>query len=193
MAFLVADKLVFLHVPKAAGTWVRIVLPKAGVKLTGTLKETHWTGVPPRDRRAFTFVRHPANWLKSMWMQMERAGVGIEKPPANLALFEKRFKKGMPFSEYVEFLLVEDPQAISRMFDEYEQPCWMVGRVEDLPESLCHILEAADLKFKKNVIENWHRENVTDHGLRERTRFAPYQRERLLEAEAEFCKKWGYR
>jgi len=191
MAFLVADKLVFLHVPKTAGVWVKTVLPKAGVKLAGKLGKDHQVVTPPPGRRAFMFVRHPANWLKSMWMEMDAVGTGIENSPAGI--FEEWYRKDECFCDFVERVLEEKTPPISLMFEEYERPCWMVARVEDLPEALCQILDAAGQPYKAHTIENWHRENVTDHALRERTRFGQHQRERLLAAESAFCKRWDYR
>lgn len=193
MALLVGDRLLFLVIPKVASAWIRAVLPKAGLKVAVSSDEPYAAIQPPPSRLAFCLVRHPANWLKSMWMQMATRGVeeGLENSPARV--FTAHFRPGASFSDYVENILRTEPHAISMMFDEYERHCWMSGRVEDLPDGLCHILEAAQLSFKKKVIENWHRENVTDHRLRERTRFGQYQRERLMEAEAEFCKKWDYR
>lgn len=79
MLYLPKSHSVFLHIPKTGGMWVRQVLTRLGIcrKMAGYHRDlAHARNVWDDDIKCFTFVRHPADWLRSYWIDRLRAGWG---------------------------------------------------------------------------------------------------------------------
>ena len=70
---VVDNRLVFAHVPKTGGTFVGRVLRASGAPVRGA---TGGHATPPlKDHWSyFTFVRHPASFLTSLWYHRKRWG-----------------------------------------------------------------------------------------------------------------------
>ena len=85
---LVTDKIVFLHVPKTAGIWIRHVFKH--LKISHSEVGDQHTHFPEllqykpeeyfRSRYVFTFIRHPLTWYQSRWAFRMKHGWKLQHP-----------------------------------------------------------------------------------------------------------------
>ena len=60
---------VFIHMPKTGGRWVKKALKNGSSIVKGDVPETAHYSPDLGNLGGFTFVRHPATWLRSLFFQ----------------------------------------------------------------------------------------------------------------------------
>ena len=190
----------FIHVPKCGGRTVKEILKKyvAGARVVGDdIYESHAT--PDTDLKVFGFVRHPATFIHSLWTHRSRKrshgdiwnwqqDILLEQECAsrdyNTFVENILSKKNMVYHYYMHYL------------GKYKDP--MIGKVEDLPNSLIDILKANNEDFDEKRI----RENIIINGTNNKQTKRPVsivdsmsydQCNRLIKnAELKLCKEFDY-
>lgn len=146
---------VFIHVPKAAGTWVATVMDASGIKCEPAKGVgTHNLPSAYSDRgRRFMFVRNPMTWYESAWR-----GLHSSWPQKQEVRPLQRERSWSPiryltylageadFESFIQTILDEQPGFCSRMFEWYAGPPGapqvdFVGRAEHAREDLSTILK----------------------------------------------------
>ena len=198
---LITDKFVFIHVPKTGGEFFRLVVKQLGIPHDETgnpkkermgLRRHHGIERVPeklrRDRLVFGFVRHPVTWLMSRWSwYMWRKG-----PAAAMRRFESGRRDACAmvrrnFAEYVDLVLGHCPDAptkemLGRLGDA------RVYKYEDLEESITRVLVELGYRVPKGFVASLPRRNVS----RAKGAYTADQPARILEANADFCTRFGY-
>jgi len=190
----------FIHVPKCGGRTVKQMLKKyvSGCKVLGDdIYESHAT--PDTDKQVFGFIRHPATFIHSLWThRSKKKGHGdmwnwhpdilleqeCQSTHYNTFVENILNKKNMVFHYYMHYL------------GKYKDP--MIGKMENLPNSLITILKANNEDFDEKGI----RENIYVHGANNKTTNTPVtlvdtmnynQCKRLItKAEEKLCKEFDY-
>ena len=75
---VVCDRLVFLHVPKTGGTWVKTALRSQGYHYSGPRFEHVPASEVGLDLPMFGFVRSPVDWYCSMFAYCKTTGANLE-------------------------------------------------------------------------------------------------------------------
>jgi hypothetical protein len=219
MALLLIDDSVFLHVPKAGGTWVTRVLREAGLvrfrfsHKHGDLERVvnfgnyyPWQYVkrtaragPLLHRRVraaykFTFVRHPLAWYRSYFMYMvqldwKRHG-GLGIDPWHPYAALYDLRADT-FAGFAANVVERAPGFVSAMYRRYTEPgVDFVGRQESLASDLVHVMRARGYAFDEASVRSRRRENVSS---RSRTLALPRDlRAALIASEAEAIQRYGY-
>lgn len=168
---------IFIHIPKTGGTWVRAVLPAAGIKCRevgppgGTnIQVIHCSvrGLPQhlrKKRLIFSCIRHPVAWLKSRWSYaIERGKLKVKKKRGWL---ENSLNEDL--NVFIERALERNPSAPARAMMhpigwQYIDGIWQdtlkkkdraIGRTETIREDLMDFLRKAGEKFNPIVIEEF--------------------------------------
>lgn len=145
---------VFVHVPKAGGTWVREALAASGIRTlpAGGVGEHNLPDAYAVKGRRFAFVRNPVDWYESAWRGLSQ-GWPARREVA--ALHRERSWSPIRFLTYLagerdfggfcETILREQPGFASRMFEWFIGPpgypkVEFVGRMESLAADLAAIL-----------------------------------------------------
>ena len=190
----------FIHVPKCGGRTVKQMLKKyvAGARVVGDdIYESHAT--PDTDLKVFGFVRHPATFIHSLWThRSKKKGHGdawnwhpdilleqeCQSKDYNTFIENILKKKNMVWHYYIHYL------------GKYKNP--MIGKMEDLPNSLINILKANNEDFDEKRI----RENIYVHGANNKSTNTPVSlvesmnytqcRTLIKEAEVKLCKEFDY-
>lgn len=145
---------VFIHIPKAGGSWVKTALDASGLRCEPAEGAgEHQLPEAYRAGRRFTFVRHPQTWMESVWRGMsgswpqkrELKPLHRERtwsPTRNLTYLvgEKSFEG------FVNCVIDNEPAMVTRMYESYIGPVGypkvdFVGRQENLEENLQAILK----------------------------------------------------
>ena len=185
---LILPKSVFVHIPKTGGTWVRRAIeasmglerdsneiPIKGESYWGKL--AHATakdlkkqlGNSLEDRLMFSFVRNPADLLKSWYIEKvwpefieyDKHDKNID--PAILKQLEEYENKKTPEkrASFKEFVFDKDEGCITSLYKKFlTSPLGVfpyvdyIGRTESLKEDLIEALEIAGEDFDRSVIEN---------------------------------------
>lgn len=85
---LLTDKMLFLHIPKTGGTYVRAVLEKLGIRGKEIIHthsrfpflNEHIDDDTLKDKLVWCFVRHPLTWYQSRWAHRCKTGWQINNP-----------------------------------------------------------------------------------------------------------------
>ena len=190
----------FIHVPKCGGRTVKQMLKKyvAGARVIGDdIYESHAT--PDTDLQVFGFVRHPATFIHSLWThRSKKKGHGdawnwhpdilleqeCQSKDYNTFIENILKKKNMVWHYYMHYL------------GKYKNP--MIGKMEDLPNSLINILKANNEDFDEKRI----RENIYVHCANNKSTNTPVSlvesmnytqcRTLIKEAEVKLCKEFDY-
>ena len=190
----------FIHVPKCGGRTVKQMLKKyvAGAKVLGDdIYESHAT--PDTNKKVFGFIRHPATFIHSLWThRSKKKGHGdawnwhpdilleqeCQSKDYNTFVNNILSKQNMVYHYYMHYL------------GKYENP--MIGKMEDLPNSLISILKQNDEDFDEEGI----RKNIYVHGANDRNKNVPvllvesmsYEQAKSLitKAEKKLCKEFNY-
>lgn len=199
MALIVPGRLVFMHVPKTGGTWIKTVLRSqiGGVIYTKTNHGNPWAkaghpdleDVKDIDGFRIGFVRHPVDWWLSFWRHRQRRG-----GKWNLELQLDRDVMSKSFDQYVRNILDKRPGYASRMFSEFVgdpgNEIDFIGKQENLIPDLKRALKRAGYDPRKLTFGEG-RKNAggkkTAH-----YRFNYEQRRALSQAEVEGIDRFGY-
>ncbi len=126
---LVGDGWAFVHIPKCGGSSVRAVLSGTEVaeilpmaSSSTVFHKFHWVASGVRAG-SFTFVRHPAAWLRSYWSERS-------KEPRSDSRALDRLWSDDP-SEFLMNVARQEPGYVGRMFDAYAAHAEVVHRLED--------------------------------------------------------------
>ena len=190
----------FIHVPKCGGRTVKQMLKKyvAGARVIGDdIYESHAT--PDTDLQVFGFVRHPATFIHSLWThRSKKKGHGDAWNWHPDILLEQECQS-KDYNKFVENILNKQNMVYHyymHYLGKYKDP--MIGKMEDLPNSLINILKANNEDFDEKRI----RENIYVHGANNKTTNTPVslidslnydQCKRLIKkAEKKLCEEFDY-
>ena len=142
----IGNNFVFIHIPRAGGHWVRECLQPLG-----TRPARPYHGIPKDEtlegKRIFTFIRHPAAWLRSMWGRFER----YEWSSKGRFPYEKKLisVRSENFTEYASNITERYSGIIGAFFDEFMVPGIMIGKTEYLAEDLAKFVPGMDTNREK--------------------------------------------
>ena len=190
----------FIHVPKCGGRTVKQMLKKyvAGARVIGDdIYESHAT--PDTHLQVFGFVRHPATFIHSLWThRSKKKGHGDAWNLHPDILLEQECQS-KDYNKFVENILNKQNMVYHyymHYLGKYKDP--MIGKMEDLPNSLINILKANNEDFDEKRI----RENIYVHGANNKTTNTPVslidslnydQCKRLIKkAEKKLCEEFDY-
>lgn len=139
---ILTAKYVFAHLPKTGGSWVSEVIHGTGVSCLDTamhLAPEDFLGAVP-DRFAFTFVRHPVTWWRSLWNWTHLHGW-----PSSAYPFQRitQVCKWHSYEAFMERVLTDMPGEYSRIVAVWTEGMHRVGRFESLAADLESILAEA--------------------------------------------------
>lgn len=182
------SKSIFIHVPKAGGTWVTRVLGTMGMVKARYPLGAHCSikdvfSQYPEDKglKSFCFVRHPLGWYQSFWAYRQMSGWD-----PNNSLDECR---ASTFSGFVENVLERHPGYLSGRLRELTDSVTHIGRFEALRESLIRVLTLLGETFSSEVIYDSRPENESAGPV---GRYTADQIERLHKAELYAFEAFGY-
>ena len=190
----------FIHVPKCGGRTVKQMLKKyvAGARVIGDdIYESHAT--PDTDLQVFGFVRHPATFIHSLWThRSKKKGHGDAWNWHPDILLEQECQS-KDYNTFVENILKKKNMVwhyYMHYLGKYKNP--MMGKMEDLPNSLINILKTNNEDFDEKRI----RENIYVHGANNKSTNTPVSlvesmnytqcRTLIKEAEVKLCKEFDY-
>jgi hypothetical protein len=151
--FLVDHNVLFVHIPKTGGCWVRYALDKVDVKYRHARpKKGYGYHFPPHQcadefEAMFTFVRHPLSWYESWWKYQ----VGAWKQFAPGLWHPQRCLDELQdddFNSWVTRVMNVQPAYVTRMYEWFLGPPLQdcvsrrieVGRTETIQDDLRKIL-----------------------------------------------------
>ena len=190
----------FIHVPKCGGRTVKQMIKKyvSGARVIGDdIYESHAT--PDTNLKVFGFVRHPATFIHSLWThRSKKKGHGDAWNWHPDILLEQECQS-KDYNKFVENILNKQNMVYHYYMNylgKYKDP--MIGKMEDLPNSLINILKANNEDFDEKRI----RENIYVHGANNKTTNTPVslidslnydQCKRLIKkAEKKLCEEFDY-
>ena len=149
---------VFVHVPKAGGSWVRDAIIASGIRTVpaGGVGEHNLPDAYATRGRRFCFVRHPLTWYESAWrglsqgwpLRREIAPLHRERSWSPIR-FLTYLAGARDFNDFLNTILSEQPGFVSRMFEWFVGPpgyprVEFVGRMESIESDLSVILKWFD-------------------------------------------------
>ena len=190
----------FIHVPKCGGRTVKQMIKKyvSGAKVIGDdIYESHAT--PDTNKQVFGFVRHPATFIHSLWThRSKKKGHGDAWNWHPDILLEQECQS-KDYNTFVENILKKKNMVwhyYMHYLGKYKNP--MMGKMEDLPNSLINILKANNEDFDEKRI----RENIYVHGANNKSTNTPVSlvesmnytqcRTLIKKAEVKLCKEFDY-
>jgi len=190
----------FIHVPKCGGRTVKKMLKRyvAGAEVIGDdIYESHAT--PDTDLQVFGFVRHPATFIHSLWTHRSKKKGHGEMWNWHPDILLEQECQSNDYNTFVENILKKQNMVwhyYMHYLGKYKDP--MIGKMENLPESLITILKANNEDFDEKGI----RENIYVHGANNKSTNTPvtvldsmnYDRcKRLItKAEKQLCERFDY-
>ena len=190
----------FIHVPKCGGRTVKQMLKKyvSGCKVLGDdIYESHAT--PDTSKQVFGFIRHPATFIHSLWTHRSKKKAHGSDWNWHPDIRMEQECKSKDYNTFVDNVLKGENYVLDyymHYLGKYQNP--MIGKMEELPNSLIKILKANNEDFDEKGI----RENIYVHGANNRSTNRPislvesinYDRlKRLITtAENKLCKEFDY-
>tara|TARA_R100001480_G_scaffold77491_1_gene87424 strand:- start:346 stop:948 length:603 start_codon:yes stop_codon:yes gene_type:complete len=188
----------FIHVPKCGGRTAKMMLKRYvnECKVLGDdIYESHAT--PDTTKQVFGFIRHPATFVHSLWThRSKKKNHGSEwnwHPDIKL----EQECKSKDYNTFIENVINGNNLVwdyYMHYLGKYKDP--MIGKMEELPNSLISILKSNNEEFKEEDIKN----NIYVHGANDRQKNKPVELEqsmtsdqcrRLMESETKL-KEFGY-
>ena len=190
----------FIHVPKCGGRTVKQMIKKyvSGARVIGDdIYESHAT--PDTNKQVFGFVRHPATFIHSLWThRSKKKKHGEAWNWQDYILLEKECQS-KDYNKFVENVINGKNYVFNyymHYLGKYKNP--MIGKMENLPDSLITILKANNEDFDEEGI----RKNIYVHGANDRTKNIPislvesmnYNQAKSLitNAEKKLCQEFDY-
>ena len=170
----------------------------AGAEVVGDdIYDSHAT--PDTDLKVFGFVRHPATFIHSLWThRSKKKKHGEAWNWQNYILLEKECQS-KDYNKFVENVINGKNYVFNyymHYLGKYKDP--IIGKMENLPDSLIDILKANNEDFDEKRI----RENIYIHGANNKTTNKPVtvldsmsydQCKRLIKkAEKKICEEFDY-
>jgi hypothetical protein len=143
------ERLLFIHIPKTAGTWAEGAMRRAGVALERFAPGPHpqLSTMPPRGGRfTFSFVRDPLAWYRSLWSFRQRGATEAWKrigPAIDL--------------DFPDFLaeMAERKGWLYDFYKLYVEGIDFVGRKEHLADDLVTALRLAGQEFDEDKLRSF--------------------------------------
>jgi len=152
----------FIHIPKCGGRTIKQMLKKyvAGAEVIGDdIYDSHAT--PDTDLQVFGFIRHPATFIHSLWThRSKKKKHGEAWNWQDYILLEKQCQS-KDYNKFVENVISGRNYVFNyymHYLGKYKSP--MIGKMEELPDSLIGILKQNNEDFDEKGI----RENIYVHG-----------------------------
>jgi len=162
------SNLVFYHIPKTGGTWVKQALLNScyDVRVVRDAKwDVHQTpDVYITKKRSFCFVRHPETWYRSYWDYR----LWDKNNPDWLYIncWDKNYNK------FLKNVIDKSPRYLTKMYKEYTKGIDFVGKQENLQEDLIAVLKSVGETFDEDRLRKTqkcrvgrNRSVVCDEGL----------------------------
>lgn len=188
---IVLPSSIFYHVGRTGGHWASHVLWKAGL-VEARLSPLHLTPAQAKSRGdlpdkpfAFCFVRHPLNWLASLWMHETEFGWSDSEMSRAAATGN--------FAQWLEGLLEAWPSGpCGHAMAPYIDHCDFVGRTESLAQDLGRALTAAGESFDPALLLEPPINQTSIQRIREAARAPADLLKRVMESEAAFNARFSY-
>ena len=189
----------FIHVPKCGGRTVKQMLKKyvAGARVIGDdIYESHAT--PDTHLQVFGFVRHPATFIHSLWTHRSKKKAHGSDWNWHPDIRMEQECKSKVYNRFIENVLSGENYVYDyymHYLGKYKNP--MIGKMENLPESLITILKANNEDFDEECI----RKNIYVHGANNRTSNTPIslvesmelkQAQDIVKSEKKLCEEFNY-
>jgi hypothetical protein len=170
----------------------------AGAEVVGDdIYDSHAT--PDTDLKVFGFVRHPATFIHSLWTHRSKKKKHGEAWNWQDYILLESECQSKDYNTFVENILKKENMVwhyYMHYLGKYKDP--MIGKMENLPDSLIDILKANNEDFDEKRI----RENIYIHGANNKSTNKPVtvldsmtydQCKRLItKAEKQLCKRFDY-
>jgi len=191
---LVSQRTLFLHVPKAAGTWIRNLYIACGIEHSEYgIQHTHFPALLQHATAGFytkkfiyAFVRHPLTWYQSRWAFRMKYGWQLSHPLDRTCASNN-------FQQFVMNALEQYPNGwvtkeFTTVIDVCPKPIDYVGRAEFAVSDMLQVARLSGEKFDENIITSLPRVNDSDLDGKSSRYWAKYT-PKLLDAvlEAERC------
>lgn len=188
---VITKKTVFVHIGKTGGNWVTRNLTKAGLVEDISIQAHQRpaeiiTNFPSSIEKKFwyCFVRHPINWLASLWIHNLTYGVtdNLISPLIcnNFSGFLEKLNE--TYSDgFCDFYL-----------DEYISACNFIGKMENISEDLVRAMFLGEETFDSNLARS---RPINEASINELVLAAKAPMSILKETmttNQEFCKKFNY-
>jgi hypothetical protein len=200
-------KLCFVHLPKTAGTWVRMALRVSGLHVQEYPKQLEHADLEvaaknvPIATEFFTLVRHPFSWLRSYWVDRQLKGWG-----GNLIIGHEF--AGEDFESFVNKLCELRPHYLSELYGRYTagalgnatgSSTWQMGCVavkcENPSAALLDVLwKRSPIAFNASAVASLPPVNIgaAYPAFREKTEGTPTMFEMVRESEKFIYEVYGY-
>lgn len=187
------EERIYLRLQKCASNYVTHTLHAHGIcrQYTGTYHDNPATSARVQDlvqgRFAFTFVRHPLDWLGSIW----RFRTGLQWGE-HQELDDCRHET---FDGYIENYLRLHPGFVSELYEQFCGPpdnpyVAFVGRVENVGVDLVQLFASLELQFDPEKLPKKRlNKSLADASL---TEYRPDLRDAVMEAERKAIERFGY-
>jgi hypothetical protein len=190
--------LLFYHIPKTGGVWVRETMRLMGYELTLvhsdsekrllglTVKHAHPSSVYENQKEGkftFAFVRHPLSWYRSFWaFRSWKNNEGIQMPAEGVWDDD--------FCQFVNNVLDVYPGGFLTYFyglyvGEDGKLLDFVGKQECLAVDLGRALRLAGIEFDDTVLYETMTWNVSDRGRKRQAQYDAETKARVLT-----CEQW---
>ncbi len=179
----------FAGPPRTATTWFRKAAAAVGLGEKSSVG-VHTPHTPRGAVLALSTVRHPVNWLSSYYNVLDGGLIGVSA----VDRFAPLVRRSRSLGEFVDLYLSSCPGTVGEMFWSYNADS--VLRIEDLPWAAVEFFGAENLhvdvrKLKQNleVVAGMPPHNVSTGVI---AVISPKMRQRVLDAESNFCNLYGY-
>jgi hypothetical protein len=152
-------KCIFYHIPKTGGSWVRAILKNNYTIVNSTGGHWDYDKYPKKEKKAFTFVRHPVGIFESSYHYERRVHeCRIPRDEWVLSKFAN-----LPFDEFVKNTVSEHPNWLGNYVKKFCGDMDYIGHQENLRNDLINILEIIDEPPRKNIVEMFPHVNVGNY------------------------------
>ena len=190
----------FIHVPKCGGRTIKKLLMNyvAGAEIIGDdIYDSHAT--PDTDLKVFGFIRHPATFIHSLWTHRSKKKAHGSDWNWHPDIRMEQECKSKVYNKFIENVLSGENYVYDyymHYLGKYKNP--IIGKMEDLPDSLINILKQNGEDFDEEGI----RKNIYVHGANDRNKNIPvslvesmsYDQAKSLitKAEKKLCEEFNY-
>lgn len=184
---LVADKFMFLHIPKTGGMWIRHAIKVLGIDHFEVADQhTHFTKNGENDRLLaahskefyknkfiFSFVRHPLSWYQSRWAFRMKHGWRPSLHPLDFNCASN------DFAVFVDNAIRYRPtgwvtEEYTNFIDNVPWPINFIGRCENIVEDLITALKLSGEDVDESLVRSIPKINDSDLDGKPPKFWAPY-------------------
>ena len=189
----------FIHVPKCGCRTVKQMIKKyvSGARVIGDdIYESH--GTPDTNKQVFGFIRHPATFVHSLWTHRSKKKAHGSDWNWHPDIRMEQECKSQDYNVFIQNVINGKNyvwEYYMHYLGKYKNP--MIGKMENLPESLITILKANNEDFDEEGI----RKNIYVHGANNRTSNTPIslvesmelkQAQDIVKSEKKLCEEFNY-